>query len=368
MNDKFGKNKTSKDKAVKQRTVKSKVGKYRAVMEYGVGETRAAIYSGKTLIELHVRRWSNQNKPRTGDIFSGLITRIEPSIGAAFVDLGHGPDGFLKFSNAPGAPRLSEGKYIEVFITREAEPGKGPVLKFERLSKTDGADAKKKGPVKSQTFEQYLTQRFGNVTFDKAAVNALEQVLEEELAIPGGGDLAIERTRALTAIDIDKGAANSGFTVSLAACALIASQIRLRGLGGLFVIDFPNLRQVKQRENVYNALVEAFEGDPETIKIAPLSRFGTMEMTRAKTRLSLDETLMNKRGEPTVETSALWALRRLEREGRASAGAQLTLSVPADVLAWLEADTIGWKAAMSERLGARFVLKLADKVSVEADR
>ena len=352
----------------KQKAVKHKAVKYRAVMEHCVGETRAAIYSGKTLIELHVRRWSNENKPRTGDTFSGLITRIEPSIGAAFVDLGHGPDGFLKFSNAPGAPRLSEGKYIQVYITRDAEPGKGPVLKFEALSSVTGADAKKKGPIKSQTFEQYLSQRFGKITFDKAAVNAFEQLVEEELAIPGGGDLAIERTRALTAIDIDKGVANSGFTVSLAACALIASQIRLRGLGGLFVIDFPNLRQVKQRENVYNALVEAFEGDPETIKIAPLSRFGTMEMTRAKTRLSLDETLMNKRGEPTVETSALWALRRLEREGRANAGAKLTLCVPTDVLAWLEADSIGWKTAMTERLGARFTLKLADKVSVEADR
>ena len=337
--------------------------KRRAVIENAVGETRAAVYEGKRLTELYAWRWSDAGKPRAGDVFSGRISRIEQSLAAAFVELGHGPDGFLKFSNAPGAPRLTEGKYIQAFVTRDAEPGKGPVLKFEGI-----ANMPTKGPLKSKSLREFLEDRFDGITIDEAAVSAVDEATETELSIAGGGSIAIERTRALTAIDIDKGGANSGFDVSVAACDLIASQLRLRGLGGLFVIDFPNLRQVKQREKIYKAMLKAFEKDPEPVKIAPMSRFGTIEMTRAKTRLSLDETLMTKQGEPTAETMALRGLRLLEREGRANGGAQLTLTIPKEAFDWLSADTIGWSAALTERLGARYKLALGQKLSVESDR
>ena len=337
--------------------------KRRAVIENAIGETRAAVYEGKQLTELFAWRWSDNGKPRAGDIFSGRISRIEPSLGAAFVELGFGPDGFLKFSNAPGAPRLTEGKYIHVLVTRDAEPGKGPILKFVSM-----ASDQVKGPIQSKTLREFLEHKFVGIKIDEAAVNAIDDAVETELAIPSGGSLAIERTRALTAIDIDKGGANSGFDVSLAACKLIASQLRLRGLGGLFVIDFPNLRQVKQREKIYHAMLKAFEGDSEPVKIAPMSRFGTIEMTRAKTCLSLDETLTNKNGEPTVETQALYGLRQLEREGRSNGGAQLKLTLPPTVFEWLNEDTIVWREALTNRLGARFTLEQGEKMLIEADR
>lgn len=337
--------------------------KRRAVIEEAVGETRAAVYEGKKIVELYTWRCSDKGKPRAGDIFSGRISRIEPSLGAAFVELGSGDDGFLKFSNAPGAPRLTEGKYIKVFITRDGEAGKGPVLKFEAM-----ADGTNKGPIKSKTLKEYLAERYTGISFDEASVNSIDEAVEAELAISGGGSIAIERTRALIAIDVDKGAANSGFDVSLAACELIASQVRLRGLGGLFVIDFPNLRQVKQREKIYAAMQKAFEGDLEPIKIAPMSRFGTIEMTRAKTRLSLDETLTDKYGDPTPETLSLRGLRQLEREGRSNGGAKLTLTLPEPAFAWLSDDTIGWREAMTTRLGARFNVVEGKTMSVDADR
>jgi Ribonuclease G/E len=338
--------------------------KRRAVIENAIGETRAAVYEGKRLTELYTRRWSEKNKPRAGDIFAGRVTRIEPSLGAAFVDLGHGPDGFLKFANAPGAPRLTEGRFIEAFITREAEARKGPILKFGALS-----EGQKPGPIKTQSLRDFIATRFKGIKIDEAAVNALDEAVQSEIAITGGGSIAIEKTRALTAIDIDKGTANSGFDVSLAACVLIARQVRLRGLGGLIVIDFPNLRQNRQREKVCEALEAAFEADPEPVKFAPISRFGALEMTRAKMRLSLDETLMDTRHiAPTVETQAIAALRRLEREGRAGPGARLILIAPQPVYDWLMNDVIDWKAAMIERLGARFELKLGAAVDVEHDR
>ena len=135
------------------------------------------------------------------------------------------------------------------------------------------------------------------------------------------------------------------------------------------MIDFPNLRQNRQREKVSEALEAAFAGDPEAVKFAPISRFGVLEMTRAKTRLSLDDTLMDARHiHPTAETQAIAALRRLEREGRTAPGAVLRLSVPKPVFDWLECGNIDWRAAMADRLGARFSLHEGLGLDVEVDR
>jgi len=338
--------------------------KRRCVIEEAVGETRAAVYEGRKLVELYLRRWSQAGKPHAGDRFAGRITDIDKNMAAAFVDMGFGEAGFLKFTNASGAPRLTEGQMIEVDVTRAAETGKGPVLKFIDMSVEDSV-----GRISGKDLRGFISKRFGGaVKFDEAAVNAIEEATDRELAVPGGGDIAVDFTRALVAIDIDKGAANSGYTVGQAASTLIADQLRLRGIGGLIVIDFPNLRQPKQRNQLYKTMQAAFANDPNTVKIAPMSRFGTVELTRSKTGRSLDEKLNDRYGHPTIETQAIRALRALEKEGRASPGAKLELTVPEDVYAWLVADIIVWRETMTDRLGARFELKAGDNLQVRPDR
>ena len=49
--------------------------KRRCVIEECIGETRAAVYEGRRLVELYVRRWSDSNTPRQGDIFAGKIRK-----------------------------------------------------------------------------------------------------------------------------------------------------------------------------------------------------------------------------------------------------------------------------------------------------
>ena len=73
--------------------------KRRCVIEHCIGETRAAIYENRKLVELHLRRESKNLNPYIGDIFVGKISRIDQSIGGAFVDLGGSLNGLLKFSN-----------------------------------------------------------------------------------------------------------------------------------------------------------------------------------------------------------------------------------------------------------------------------
>ena len=104
--------------------------KRRCVIEHCIGETRAAIYENRKLVELHLRRESNNLYPYIGDIFVGKISRIDQSIGGAFVDLGDSLYGFLKFSNSSGSPRFNEGFYGQFEITKASDLNKSPLLKF----------------------------------------------------------------------------------------------------------------------------------------------------------------------------------------------------------------------------------------------
>ena len=337
--------------------------KRRCVIEDCIGETRAAVYEGRRLVELYVRRETDINKPRQGDVFIGKISKIDQSMGGAFIDIGTRAQGIFKFANSPNAPRLSEGQMAEFEVSKATEIGKGPVLKFKQLSTVDK-------PVKlsGDDLKTFIAKRFEGIEFAQASVSVIDEATETELAIKGGGTISIERTRALLAIDVDKGTAQSSFDVCMAALPLIAHELRLRGLGGLIVIDLPNLRQPRQRNTVQKAAQRAFAEDPNIVKIAPLSRFGAMEMTRSKPGLSLDEILNNRMGRPTDETLALRSLRQLEREGRANPGAKLSMTVRHHVMNWLEASHIDWKTPLTDSLGARFEIKAGGTPSISADR
>ena len=337
--------------------------KRRCVVEDCIGETRAAIYEGRRLVELYIRRWSEASIPRQGDVFAGKIVKLDPSMGGAFIELGTPAQGFFKFTNSPNAPRVTEGQMAEFEVSKATEIGKGPILKFRKLS-----DVAKPQKLSGDDLKTFIAKRFAGIDFTEATVSVIDEATETELAIKGGGTISIERTRALVAIDVDKGGAVSGFDVCMAALPMIASELRLRGLGGLVVVDLPNLRQPRQRNTVFKAAERAFADDPNIVKLAPLSRFGALELTRSKPGLSLDETLNNRIGSPTVETLALRALRQLEREGRANAGAKLELTVRHHVMNWLEAEHIDWRGPLTERLGARFTIIAGGTPGIKADR
>lgn len=336
--------------------------KRRAVIEHAVGEDRAAIYEGRRLVELHIDRpW--QKTPRTGDQYVGRITNIDPSVAGAWVDIGSDAEpALLPFAAQKNMPKLTEGQSVQVSVLRSQIASKGATLRFIAESNH------KAGLVKKLNLKDRLLQRFPDLTFDEAAVNAVDSACETSLALPGGGSITLEQTQALLAIDVDKGSAVSAAAAANEAAKLIASQLRLRGLGGLVVVDFPNLRQPKQRKTLERTFEAAFEADPNITKFNSLSRFGVIEMTRAKPDLSLDGILNTKYATPLIETQSLRALRRLTREAAISPGAQLDLIVTAEINDWLASAPFDWRSDVSERIGARFKLITGAAVDVKADR
>ena len=184
--------------------------------------------------------------------------------------------------------------------------------------------------------------------------------------------MTIERTRALTAIDVDSAGRDTGGTdsarfargLNLAAVPEVVRQIRLRGLGGLICVDFTGPRRKGDTEALTKALMSAFDAEknggvaaPKT-DCLPVSRFGIAEIARQKRRQALADICLDHLGNPTGETVAIEGIAFLAYALTHAKGRDVTLYAPAAALAFLEADTIGWRAEIDSTIGGVFKLRL----------
>jgi ribonuclease E len=124
----------------------------------------------------------------------------------------------------------------------------------------------------------------------------IESAFSRELRLPSGGSIVIDPTEALTSIDINSSRATKGADIeetalntNLEAADEIARQLRLRDLGGLFVIDFIDMTPSRHQREVENRLKEAMKEDRARVQIGRISRFGLLEMSRQRLRPSLGE-------------------------------------------------------------------------------
>ena len=132
--------------------------------------------------------------------------------------------------------------------------------------------------------------------FDAYAIEQeLEDALEPKVNLPSGGHLVIERTEALTAIDVNTGKfvgkklEDTIKQTNIEAAYALAYQLRLRNIGGLIIIDFIDMDRFADRKDVEKALQKALTGDRGNVKFTRISAFGLVEMTRKRTKESLPQ-------------------------------------------------------------------------------
>ncbi|WP_010630328.1 ribonuclease E/G [Sporolactobacillus vineae] len=124
---------------------------------------------------------------------------------------------------------------------------------------------------------------------------AFKEAQGARVPVRGGGYLNIEHMETLTAIDVNSGSAASGsdwektaLKINREAAGEIARQIRLRGTGGMIVIDFIRLKNLEDRETILDALKAAFAEDPSAIRLYGFSPMGLVELTRKRQRTGLN--------------------------------------------------------------------------------
>lgn len=126
-------------------------------------------------------------------------------------------------------------------------------------------------------------------------VGQIEDLFQPYVFLEGGGNIIIQGTAALTAIDVNKGAAKgSNFSINTQAARELARQIRLRNCGGAIVVDFLKLKGGAEAEKLISALEDAFNEDPCTVQIHGFTKLGFMELTRKRRTPPLRERFQGK--------------------------------------------------------------------------
>ena len=135
--------------------------------------------------------------------------------------------------------------------------------------------------------------------FDLHAVEEeIQRSLDRKVALKSGGYLIIDQTEALTTIDVNTGAyvghrnlEETIYRTNLEAAVAIARQLRLRNLGGIVIIDFIDMQEEEHRRQVLQALEKALAADHTRTHVSAVSPLGLVEMTRKRTRESLEHQL-----------------------------------------------------------------------------
>ncbi|MGB4057484.1 MAG: ribonuclease E/G [Alphaproteobacteria bacterium] len=118
----------------------------------------------------------------------------------------------------------------------------------------------------------------------------IEDLFQPYAVLPGGGNIIIQNTAALTAIDVNKGAdKRSHLAVNIEAATEIARQVRLRNIGGIIIVDFLKFHGKKDENALLKALEQALGEDPCTVQIHGKTALGLIEMTRKRRTPPLHE-------------------------------------------------------------------------------
>lgn len=437
-------------------------------------ELRVAMVDGQKLYDLDIE--NNLSPQRKANVYKGKITRIEPSLEAAFVEYGADRHGFLPlkevarsyFKKDPGNGKinikdvLDQGQELIVQVEKEERGNKGAALttfislagRFlvlmpnnpraggvsRRVESDDRGELRDalseleipqgmgviartaaverdveelqwdldyltqvwsaveaaaegrsapflifaEGNVIVRTLRDYLRPEIGEVVIDDKAVyeqaqafmqkfmprstsrvkfydeevplfsrfqieSQIETAFCREVTLPSGGAIVIDRTEALTSVDVNSARSTGGggieetaLNTNLEAAEEVGRQLRLRDLGGLLVIDFIDMSASKNQKQVEQRLRDAVQIDRARVQIGRISRFGLLEMSRQRLRPSLGESAHGVcprcSGQGTVrgvESLALSVLRLIEEEALKDKTGRVVARLPVAVATFL---------------------------------
>jgi ribonuclease G len=183
-------------------------------------------------------------------------------------------------------------------------------------------------PEIQERIEHYQGER---PLFDLYGVeDEIKKALSRKVSLKSGGHLVIDQTEAMTTIDVNTGAfvghrnlEETIFKTNLEAAQAICRQLRLRTLGGIIIIDFIDMTEDEHKRQVLRALEKCLARDHAKTHITEVSSLGLVEMTRKRTRESLEHVLCEPcpccggRGSvKTAETTCYEIFREILRESR----------------------------------------------------
>lgn len=231
----------------------------------------------------------------------------------------------------------------------------------------------------AEQFAPHLVNRVVKYTgkdpiFDAYGIESeISRALLRKVWLKSGGYLIVDQTEALTVIDVNTGKFTGKknleetiFKTNMEAVKEVAYQLRLRNVGGIIIVDLIDMEKSAHREKVYRSFEDALKKDKAKTNILRISELGLIQMTRKRTRESLNHVLCescpycNGKGfTKNLRTVCYDIFRELERaalEGGTVGARVVAHPEVADALFQDERDTL-------DRLEERFSMK----VSIQGD-
>ena len=191
----------------------------------------------------------------------------------------------------------------------------------------------------------------------------LEAIYSPIAPLKSGGYIVINPTEALVSIDVNSGRSTrernietTAVKTNIEAAHEAARQMRLRDLAGLIVIDFIDMDESKNVRAVEKVMKDALKRDRARLQMGRISQFGLMEISRQRRRTSLiegsTEPCPHCKGSGyirSVESSALVALRGLEKEGMRGRAKRVRISLPTSIAIYMLNEKREHLLAIEER-------------------
>jgi len=183
--------------------------------------------------------------------------------------------------------------------------------------------------------------------FDLYSVDdEIQKALDRKVQLKSGGHLVIDQTEAMTTIDVNTGAyvghrnlEETIFKTNLEAAQAIVRHLRLRNLGGIIIVDFIDMQAEEHKRQVLRALEKHIERDHANCHISEISNLGLVQMTRKRTRESLEHVLCEtcptcdgRASVKSAETVCYEIFREILREARQFDAEQLLVLASQEVV------------------------------------
>jgi hypothetical protein len=339
---------------------------------------RTALLAGDRVVEVVHQRCAAE--PQPGETWVARAGRAVPAMGGLFVDLGAGGEGFLKSARTPppegawiavtvGAARAA-GKRAKVHRAPAAEPAEGPPRRLAPAAPAARAALAAHAGIATVHVDGFALAaqarawlaaqgsqavvKVGDAgLFETLGIDeALDEAAAPVVPLPGGGSLALDETRALTAVDVDAGEARP-LDANLAAAERLPALLRLRDQGGLVVVDFIGLAARRERDAVMARLRAGLAEDARVSACHGFSPLGLVEIARGRVGPSLAAYAASA---PGIADRAARALAR----AAATAHGALGLACAPAIAAALDDPAAGGIAALVAAFGRPVTVTEAD--------
>ncbi|HUO87315.1 MAG TPA: Rne/Rng family ribonuclease, partial [Thermoanaerobaculia bacterium] len=206
----------------------------------------------------------------------------------------------------------------------------------------------------------------------------IDDIHQRRVFLPSGGSIVIDRTEALTAIDVNSGRSTKAATqeqtaleTNLEAAVAVARQLRLRDIGGLVVVDFIDMRASRNQKRVEKELREAMKADKARSSVGRISENGLLEINRQRIHQALSlrthRTCPSCDGTgrvPSPEMIGLNLLRRIEARAATAALEKVRIALAPELAETFQNARRGDLAALEQEFGMRVEIVASPRLNL----